>query len=255
MGTLALQLIGATKSYYHRGQPLPVLRHVDLAVEEGEVLVILGPSGCGKSTLLRVLAGLEPLTGGRLVRNDRGGGDGRVGLVFQEPLLLPWLTVRQNVALGLGYRANRGRCCPGDVDRILRELALEELQDRYPSELSGGQARRVSLARTLVTRPRVLLLDEPFSALDPPTRAALQQWLLRLKATHGLTMVLVTHDVQEALGMGDRVALLSGRPATVRRVWHVPATARASQEPELRRRLAEEILAHYDAARIQAAAG
>ena len=251
MGTLALQLMGATKSYYHRGRELPVLRGVDLDVRENEVLVVLGPSGCGKSTLLRVLAGLEPLTGGQRVVNGPARGDGRIGLVFQEPLLLPWLTVRQNIAVGLRYRANRGRCDPAEVDRILAEFALEELADRYPGELSGGQAQRVSLARTLVTRPRVLLLDEPFSALDPPTRAALQRWLLELKARHGLTVVLVTHDVEDAVFMGDRIALLSRRPATIRRIWDVPPNGCDGQASERRRRLAEEILAHYDPAAIQ----
>lgn len=252
MGAVAIRLIRASKVYLHRGRPLPVFVGLDLAVRQGEVLALLGPSGCGKSTLLRVLAGLEPPSAGRVVVDGQGEPGGRVGLVFQEPLLLPWLTVRHNVALGLRYRANRGRCSPDDVDRVMAELGLEEVADRYPGELSGGQAQRVNLARTLVTRPRVLLLDEPFAALDPPTRTALQQWLIQLKTRRKLTVVLVTHDLQEALSMADRVALLSNRPCHIRRIWELPRSDAGWPRSQAFRRLADEILAHYDPAAVAA---
>src|SRR5262249_17275606 len=218
-----------------------VFHSLDLAVETGQVFALLGPSGCGKSTLLRVLAGLESLSAGRLeiaegtpragsadgAGNGTAGPDGvgtdrisrRLGIVFQEPLLFPWLTVAESVALGLRYRANRAAAPTESVDQLLRDFGLAPVAHAYPSELSGGQAQRASLPRTIVTRPAILLLDEPFAALDPRTRATLQDWLLDIVRQRRLTVVLVTHDVNEALYLGDRVALMSSSPSTIVRVW------------------------------------
>jgi sulfate transport system ATP-binding protein/sulfonate transport system ATP-binding protein len=245
-----------TKRYARDGgRAEPVFEHVDLEVETGEVFVLLGPSGCGKSTLLRVLAGLEPLSEGRVEIGGPGpvasgsdppqGGEvqgqhesappaapaDHVGIVFQESLLLPWLTVAENVALGLRYRANRAARGAETVAQALEDFGLGAVAHAYPGELSGGQAQRVSLARSIVTRPSILLLDEPFSALDPRTRAALQDWLLDVVHRRRLTTILVTHDVEEALYLGDRVALMSSRPGTVVRTWdteHRPAEERAA---------------------------
>ncbi len=250
MGTLALRVSGGTKRYQRHGHDVVVFEGLDLAVEAGEVFVLLGPSGCGKSTLLRVLAGLEPLSAGRVevagapvgradpateqagaeapaanpARNAGGApanGRAAVGIVFQDALLLPWLTVAENVALGLRYRANRAARATETVEQILHDFGLTAVAGAYPGELSGGQAQRASLARTIITRPSILLLDEPFGALDPRTRAALQDWLLDVVRQRGLTVVFVTHDVDEALYLGDRVALMSPRPGRIIRVWDV----------------------------------
>ncbi|MGH7753775.1 MAG: ABC transporter ATP-binding protein, partial [Gemmatimonadales bacterium] len=226
---------------HRHGQARTVFHSLDLAVQAGEVFVLLGPSGCGKSTLLRVLAGLELLSTGRVEvgRRTPGGKDGAdgighgaggaagdqngrpLGIVFQEPLLFPWLTVAESVALGLRYRANRAANAAQSVDQVLRDFGLAPVAHAYPSELSGGQAQRASLARTIVTGPGILLLDEPFGALDPRTRAALQDWLLEIVRRRRLTVVLVTHDINEALYLGDRVALMSSPPSTIVNVWDV----------------------------------
>lgn len=209
MGTVALRLIDAHVTLGSGQHRRKVLAGVDLDVRRGEIVTIVGPSGSGKSTLLSALAGLLPLESGRL---DAGSDAHRPAIVFQQPLLLPWATVAQNVALGLRYRRQRA----GRHERtaralaVLAQLGIADLADRFPAELSGGQAQRVAIARTMVIEPSVLLLDEPFGALDPRTRRELQDWLLTLRSALGLTVVLVTHDVDEALLLGDRVAVLHG---------------------------------------------
>lgn len=209
MGTLALRLIDAHVSLGSGRHRQQVLAGIDLDVRPGEIVAIVGPSGSGKSTLLSVLAGLLPLESGRL---DTGTGTHRPAIVFQQPLLLPWATVAQNVALGLRYRRQRVRRAErrARARAVLAQLGIGHLADRFPAELSGGQAQRVAIARTMVTEPSVLLLDEPFGALDPRTRRELQDWLLDLRSRLGLTVVLVTHDIDEALLLGDRVAVLRG---------------------------------------------
>jgi ABC-type nitrate/sulfonate/bicarbonate transport system ATPase subunit len=229
LGACAVRLIDVAKSYHRDGHVTPVVSGIDLSAEEGEILALLGPSGCGKSTLLRAVAGLEPIDGGRVEFGDgvvhqslgKSGRHPEVGIVFQDPLLLPWLTVAENVALGLGYRANREAAKAESIDQVLADFGLAQVANAYPTALSGGQAQRTSLARTVVTRPRILLLDEPFAALDPRTRRALQDWLLELAARRHLTVVIVTHDVDEAIYLGNRVILMSGAPGTILREWEI----------------------------------
>ncbi|MCA9851825.1 MAG: ABC transporter ATP-binding protein [Dehalococcoidia bacterium] len=241
MAASPLRVSGGTRRFGARGQQFTVFEGLDLEVEAGEVFVLLGPSGCGKSTLLRVIAGLDELDEGTVaIAAEEHGRD--VGIVFQQPLLLPWLSVRENVTLGLNYDANRSADEPGLVDRTLAEFGLTELADAYPDELSGGQAQRVSLARTVVTRPRVILLDEPFGALDPLTRRNLQQWLLGIQQSLGLTVVMVTHDVEEALLLGNRVALMSPSPGRICRTWELSSESREARPmADLR----EEVLQTY----------
>lgn len=222
MGTVSFRLTDAAKSFHTPAGEFRVFEGLDLEVRDGEVFALVGPSGCGKSTLLRILAGLDELTSGTLEPLDRREND-EVGIVFQDPLLLPWLDVRGNVELGLRYRANRHLRGGHAVDRTLELFGLEPHADARPAELSGGQAQRVALARTVVTQPDVLLLDEPFAALDPASRRALQDWLLRLRDRFDLTVVVVTHDVDEALRLGDRVGLLGRLGGRIERVWDVSA--------------------------------
>jgi ABC-type nitrate/sulfonate/bicarbonate transport system ATPase subunit len=188
---------------------MTVFDQLNLEVYAGELLVVVGPSGSGKSTLLRILAGLESLDVGRVEFSD-GSGDPAAGVVFQQPLLLPWLTVRQNVGLGGRFRANRVRFEQAHADRLLNSFGLADLAGRYPDELSGGQAQRVAVARAAAIKPGLLLLDEPFSALDVASRQRLQEWLRTTVDDLGLAAVLVTHDVDEAVFLGHRLALLGG---------------------------------------------
>jgi ABC-type nitrate/sulfonate/bicarbonate transport system ATPase subunit len=252
VGTLALRIAGGAKRYpgaIGAGRDALVFEGIDLEIERGEVFSLLGPSGCGKSTLLRAVAGLEPLSAGRveLGQDVAGRGTRPVGIAFQEPRLLPWLNVAENVRLGLRYRANQRAAREEPVDQALRDFGLAELAQAYPEELSGGQAQRVSLARTVVTHPSVLLLDEPFAALDPRTRAALQDWLLDVVRRRDLTVLLVTHDVEEALYLGDRVALMSSRPGRIVRTWETGHTAGAARARDDARLLVtrREILSAY----------
>ena len=270
MGTLALRVTGAARRYGSHlgagaatGPPWPaghgggslVFEDVSFEIEQGEVFVLLGPSGCGKSTLLRALAGLEPLSVGRIELGQEVSARATrpVGIVFQEPRLLPWLTVSQNVELGLRYRANRQAAADASVAAVLRDFGIAAFADAYPDELSGGQAQRVSLARTIVTHPSILLLDEPFAALDPRTRAALQDWLLDVVRRHGLTVLLVTHDVEEALYLGDRVALMCSRPGRITHTWNTEHDEHARRSDGAKRERSDgrllavrrEILAAY----------
>ncbi|TAK23780.1 MAG: ABC transporter ATP-binding protein [Chloroflexota bacterium] len=219
MGTVALRVADAAKTFHRDGASRAAFTNIDLEVREGEILALLGPSGCGKSTLLRAIAGIEPVSRGTITLHTDPVARGRTGIVFQDPLLLPWLTISENVALGLGYAANRRVGATETVEAILRDFGIDDLADAYPASLSGGQAQRVSLARTIVTHPRVLLLDEPFAALDPRTRAHLRDWVVDVVRRRHLTAVIVTHDIEEALVVGDRIALMSCQPGTITRIW------------------------------------
>ena len=194
--------------------PLPrgrrdVLRGVDLEIAAGEILAVVGPSGCGKSTLLRLVGGLDAPSRGRILLDDIGVADvdERTAIAFQEPRLLPWRTIAQNVELGLP-RGTARRVGHERVRELLHLVGLEHAADQRPREVSGGMAQRASLARALARNPGVLLLDEPFGALDALTRLRMHDLLLKIHAAEPTTILLVTHDVEEALYLADRVLLL-----------------------------------------------
>ncbi|MEA1834973.1 ATP-binding cassette domain-containing protein [Methylobacterium durans] len=222
----------------YRYGPSPILDGVDLAVAPGERLGILGRSGVGKSTLLQILAGLAAPSAGR-VRLDGVAVTGPVPgctVMFQRPALLPWGSVLDNVLLParLSGRLARDRAgCAEAARSLLDDLGLGERAAAKPHELSGGQQQRVALARALASAPRILLLDEPFSALDPEMRASLRADVLRLTRERGLTLILVTHDLADVAALAERAVVLGGRPARV--VGDFPLGADA--EAELRRRL------------------
>jgi NitT/TauT family transport system ATP-binding protein len=199
------------------GKTLPVLNRVSLRIEPGELVSLLGPSGCGKSTLLRLVAGLETPTIGSITADGAAitRPDPSRVVMFQDPTLYPWRTVKANVSLGLEARGLLRR--QGHrVDEALRLVGLSQFATAYPHQLSGGMAQRVSLARALVNDPKLLLLDEPLGKLDSMTRMTMQQELVSLWQRTGFTSLLVTHDVEEALFMSNRVIVLSDRPAAIK---------------------------------------
>ncbi len=194
-----LTVENAVKTY--PGAQTPTLNGVSLELNSGEALVILGQTGSGKSTLLRAVAGLEELDSGTVEIADHG----RLAVVFQQAALFPWLTVRQNIELGARYKRNRGRVQKDRIDSLIARLGLTGLENRKISEISGGQAQRVSIGRALAINPSLLLLDEPFSALDPATREELQGWLRNLIDELHLTVLMVSHDISEAVTVADRI--------------------------------------------------
>ena len=237
-----------------------VLDGIDLRVEAGEVVAILGPFGCGKSTLLRAVAGLDAPTRGRVVIGESAveGLDPRCGVGFQEPRLLPWRSVRANVELGVPRGTAKAEAAER-VAELLRLVGLADAAERRPREISGGMAQRASLARALSRRPGVLLLDEPFGALDALTRLRMQELLLTVHAAHPTTVLLVTHDVDEALRLADRVVVLgreagapAGSPAGIAEIHTVKAPRpRADETPELvtlRHRILGQLGVHAPAA-------
>jgi ABC-type nitrate/sulfonate/bicarbonate transport system ATPase subunit len=247
----ALQVREVTKSF-----PLPedpaarrlTLDAVTLSMPAGELASLVGPSGCGKSTLLRLIAGLDTPDSGELAVGSEliTGPNAERGLVFQDPNLFPWLTVRRNIEAGLVARRvlHEKR---HEVDEFMRLVGLESFADAYPHHLSGGMAQRVALARALINHPKVLLLDEPLGALDAFTRMRMQDEVLRLWQARRTTMLLVTHDIDEAIYMSDRIVIMTQRPGRIERIIPVnlsrPRDRSSSEFLQLRSEILE--LLHF----------
>ena len=243
-----LQVVGLTKIYRSNKRAVIAFENLQFSLSLGEIGVVLGPSGCGKSSLLRCIAGLEPVTQGivRVGAQPVSGPMPQIGFVFQQPLPFPWLTVRQNIEFGLALK-NSPRLLKQSRERVvgdaLSAIGLSQAQHARPRQLSGGMAQRVTLARTLVRDPKVLLLDEPFSALDAITRLEMQKLLLRAVQGRRTATLLVTHDIDEALFLGDRIFLMSGNPGRFARNWRLPHTKPRFHMAEELTELRLEILA------------
>jgi len=209
---------GLRKSFRTKAGIVEALRDINLSIESGEFVSIVGASGCGKSTLLRIIAGLELNYEGSVKLGDRPikrPGLDR-GFVFQDHRLLPWLTVERNIAFGLKFTPEESREL---VAEQIELVGLKGFEKAYPSQLSGGMAQRASIARAIVNRPEILLLDEPFGSLDAFTRIQMQEEMLRIWRAEGSTMILVTHDIDEAIFLSDRVYVLSSRPGVLKNVF------------------------------------
>ncbi|MBE6477202.1 MAG: ABC transporter ATP-binding protein [Propionibacteriaceae bacterium] len=244
VGGSAVDALHVVHAFVSHRKPLPVLDDVSVSVEPGQFVSLIGPSGCGKSTLLRLIAGLDtPIRGEIYADGHRvDGPDPSRGVVFQDPTLLPWLTVEQNIGLGPQVRGAADRKDEQErVEEMIEMVGLGGFRTAYPSELSGGMAQRAALARALANRPRILLLDEPLGKLDALTRSVLQREIADLWQAQGFTGIMVTHDVEEALLLSDRVVIFSPRPARV--IADLPVELdrpRAQDDPafrDLRRRI------------------
>lgn len=204
----------------YRGNDAPVLEDVNLEVGQGDFVSLIGPSGCGKSTLLRAVTGLQSPTHGQI---DLGVRDNEVGFLFQDDALLPWRTACDNVALGMRINGMSKKRAREQARHWLASVGLSELEDRYPRELSGGQRKRVAIAQVLSLRPRLLLMDEPFASLDAIVRHYITSDLLAWVEREGLTVLMVTHDLEEAISLSDQVVLLGNGPrAHIKHQFEVP---------------------------------
>ncbi|MDR1578024.1 MAG: ABC transporter ATP-binding protein [Deltaproteobacteria bacterium] len=230
-----IDIKSVSKTYPHPdGSEVLALAKVDLTIAAGEYVSLIGPSGCGKSTLLRLIAGLEKASSGALELDGQviDGPDADRGLAFQNPFLFPWLNIHNNVAFGL--RARRVYHQQKHlVGQFLELVGLGKFGQVYPHHLSGGMAQRASLARALINNPRVLLLDEPLGALDAFTRMTMQDEILRIRAENQITMLMVTHDVDEAIYLSDRVVVMTPGPGQVETVLNIPfPRPRARNNPD-----------------------
>lgn len=243
-GGAALGFEHISHHYGTAGARVDVLRDASFDVPAGSVACVVGPSGCGKSTLLSLAAGLAAPTAG-VVRWDgkpvRPGPNMDLGMAFQQPGLFPWMTVRQNVAVGLCTRGRTRAEAARTADEFLETVGLTEFANAYPSQLSGGMAQRVGIARALALRPRLLLLDEPFAAVDAFTRLKLQQELKTLLRRYRPTVLFVTHDVSEAIMLGDVIVAMTQRPASVLRMIPVVREDRDRASASYARKLAETL--------------
>jgi NitT/TauT family transport system ATP-binding protein len=211
MGFLRIEAVSRVFRGVRGGRPTYALERTDLEVQDNDFICILGPSGCGKSTLLRIVAGLDQPTTGRVLLDgqavERAGPDR--GMVFQSYTLFPWLTVRENILFG-------SRSSPEKAEKLVAQVGLRGFQNHYPKMLSGGMQQRTALARALANDPKILLLDEPFGALDNQTRALMQELLLGIWEADRKTVLFVTHDIDEAIFMANRVAVMSARPGRIK---------------------------------------
>ena len=218
-----LKIENISKIYQAKNGEIEALKNVNLKVYEGELISIIGPSGCGKSTLLSIIAGLETKSSGKIYIDGEETTEisPKIGYMLQKDSLLEWRSIYKNVLFGLEIRRNVNEENKAYVEELLKKYNLYEFKDKYPSQLSGGMRQRVALIRTLAIKPKILLLDEAFSALDYQTRIMVTKDIYKILKNEGITAVMVTHDISESISMSDRIAVLTGRPATVKNIHEV----------------------------------
>ena len=215
-----LEIKKLNKTYRDSGRDVQALKNINLSIQNGEFITIIGPSGCGKTTLLRAIAGLDlDYEGEILLEGNRITGPGLDrGVIFQEHRLLPWLTIGANVSLGM---EGRKEYLQQQVDSYLKKVGLEGFEKAYPKQLAGGMAQRAAIARALIRKPKMLLLDEPFGALDALTKIRMQGEVERIWMTDKVTMIMITHDIDEAIYLADRLIVMSPRPGEVSDMVHI----------------------------------
>jgi len=223
MSALAIDNVSRTFAGVHGGPPTQALLPTSIAVTDNDFITILGPSGCGKSTLLYLVAGLEPLSSGEIwsYHERVAAPSPDRSLIFQETSLFPWLTVWQNVSFGLGIRGANSKTRRAAARDALHRVGLTAAFEKRPDELSGGMRQRVAVARALAMRPKVLLMDEPFAALDVQTRQRMQDFLLDVWRDSGASILFVTHHIDEAVALADRVAVFTSRPGRIKTIVRI----------------------------------
>ena len=220
-----VKVCNLSKNFYTKDGALEVLKDINFSLYEGEILTLLGPSGSGKSTILNILTNLLEPTYGDVTLN------GKIGYMFQRDHLLEWRNIMDNITLGLEIQKNKDKEPRQRVENLLKTYGLWEYRNMYPKELSGGMRQRVALIRTLAVNPDVLLLDEPFSALDYQTRLLVSDDVYKIIKNEGKSAILVTHDISEAIAMGDKVAILSRRPSTIKNIYDIDLGMGDSKTP------------------------
>ena len=218
-----LEIKNISKKYQHKNGETIAIENMNLKVKKGEFISIIGPSGCGKSTLLSVIAGLEEKSEGEIfIENEKvEGQSGKIGYMLQKDCLLEWKTIYSNIMIGLEIKKIKNKENMEYADSLLKKYGLYEFKDKFPNQLSGGMRQRVALIRTLAIKPKILLLDEAFSALDYQTRIKVTVDIYQILKSENITTIMVTHDISEAISMADRVVVLSQRPGTIKNIHDI----------------------------------
>ena len=227
------------KNYHNKEGMVIAIEDISLDIKEGEYVAIVGPSGCGKSTLLNIIGGIDTKSGGEIVLADNE----KIGYMLQNDCLFPWLSILDNCLLGLKIEGNLNDENTKYVCELLDTYGLSDFKDKYPSSLSGGMRQRVALIRTLAMKPDILLLDEPFSALDYQTRLAVSDDVYKIIKDTGKTVIMITHDIAEAISMADRVIVLTNRPAKVKKIYNIEMDGKSNP---INNRKCSEFSMYYD---------
>lgn len=234
-----IEIKGLSKKYYSKKSELVAIDNLSLTVNKGEYLAIVGPSGCGKSTLLNIIGGIDNKSSGEIIVSDGI----RIGYMLQEDSLFPWLTILDNCLLGLKIKGELNKENILYVKNLLNTYGLGGFLDSYPNNLSGGMRQRVALIRTLALKPDILLLDEPFSALDYQTRLAVSDDVFKIIKDTGKTVIMITHDIAEAISMADRVVVLTDRPSKVKKIYQIEMEEKSNP---INNRKCKEFSKYYD---------